>query len=152
MPVAPDALTATTSSGTSMLANNSTATPSKVTALVVLMRCSFCCSSSHCSWRNLYSVRMLTSGLTITTPWLPSTMINSPSRIKSRAFCKATMDGIFRLRANMAVCEVMPPTSVMNAANSWCLNWMASAGEMSWATKISLRSSFKALVCRSVVS
>ena len=28
------------------------------------------------------------------------------------------MDGMFKLRANMAVCEVMPPTSVMNAANT----------------------------------
>ena len=103
MPVAPEALTATTSSGTSMLAYKSILVPSNVMALVDLIRCSFCCSSSHCSWRSLYSVRMFLSGFTITTPWLPSTIINSPSRIKSRAFCNATIDGIFKLRAKIAV-------------------------------------------------
>ena len=39
------------------------------------------------------------------------------------------------LRATMAVCEVLPPTSVMKPANTLCLNCSMSAGDKSCATK-----------------
>jgi len=48
------------------------------------------------------------------------------------------MDGIFRLRAMIAVCEVAPPTSVVKAAMRCCLNSIMSAGDRSCATRIRL--------------
>ena len=41
------------------------------------------------------------------------------------------------LRATMAVCEVLPPTSVIKPANTLCLNCSISAGDKSCATKTS---------------
>ena len=55
----------------------------------------------------------------MTTPWVPSTITSSFSRISCRAECSATIEGMFRLRATTAVWEVTPPRSVMKLAN-WC--------------------------------
>ena len=56
------------------------------------------------------------------------------SRLASRA---PTTAGMSMLRATIAVCEVLPPTSVTKPANTLRLNCSMSAGEMSLATSTS---------------
>ncbi len=85
---------------------------------------------------NRYSASTDLSGLTMTTLFVPSTIRSSFSRMSCRALCAATTAGTARLRATIAVCEVAPPTSVRNAAKRCCLNWITSAGDRSWATRI----------------
>ena len=69
-------------------------------------------------------------------PCVPSTMMSSSSRTNSREVCSATSAGMPKLRARIAVWEVRPPRSVMNAATWWSLKRITSAGERSRATKI----------------
>ncbi len=119
-----------------MLACSCTGVPSSVAAAAVRRR--FNLSRSSRAWFCLrrYSVRTCASGLTITTPWVPSMMMISSSWIRVLAWCSATMAGMFIERATMAVCEVAPPRSVMNAANGCSRKRITSAGERSRATRI----------------
>ena len=52
----------------------------------------------------------------IAIPLSPSTMIVSLLFIIFLAFLTATMEGIFKPLARIAVCELVPPCSVMKAA------------------------------------
>ena len=135
-PTAP-ALTATNaSSGCSIFANNSTFSPSRVTADVLSKRDNLPRSSSPWRCLKLYSAKIIGLGSTMTTPASPSMITQSSCRIKVLAARAPTTAGIFILRATMAVCEVLPPTSVTNPANTLCLNCNISAGDKSCATKI----------------
>ena len=133
-PTAPTANAAGESSGISMLASSSTFWPSKVMAGVWRKRDKR--SRSTCAWRCLkpYSARMMGEGSTIITPASPSMMTQSSCLTRWLALRAPTTAGISRLRATMAVCEVLPPTSVTKPANTLCLNCSMSAGERSWAT------------------
>ena len=132
----PFSRTSATSSGPSMLPSSSMVLPSIVDAGFVASRCSFARSMPSASWRSRYSESTAGSGLTMTTPRVPSMISWSFSRISARARCSATMAGMFRLRATIAVCEVDPPRSVRNPAKGNCLNWIMSAGDRSCATRI----------------
>ena len=107
-----------------------------VDAGLVASRCSLARSMPSASWRSRYSESTAGSGLTITTPSVPSMISWSFSRISARARCSATMAGMLRLRATIAVCDVEPPRSVRKPAKGSCLNWIMSAGDRSWATRI----------------
>ena len=76
-------------------------------------------------------------GSTITTPASPSMMTQSSWRISWLASRAPTTAGMSMLRATMAVCEVLPPTSVTKPANTLCLNCSMSAGDRSCATSTS---------------
>ena len=136
IPVAPHAFTASTSEGNSIFACSWTVTPSRVEAGALLRRFSLSRSSRAWFCLSLYSARTCLSGLTITTPWVPSTMINSSSWIMPREWCSATIAGMFIERATMAVCDVAPPMSVTNAAKGCSRKRITSAGERSRATRI----------------
>ncbi len=140
MPVAPLAFTVSTSEGSSMLAKSCTGVPSRVAAGALFRR--FSLSRSSRAWFCLrrYSASTWRSGFTITTPWVPSTMMSSSSRIIVREWCSATMAGMFIERAMIAVCEVAPPRSVTNAANGCWRKRITSAGERSRATRIAASS------------
>ena len=97
-------------------------------------RLSFWRSRPNSRWRSWYSASTCGSGSTMNTPWVPSTMTISFSRTSCRAWCSATMQGMFRLRATIAVCDVEPPRSVTKLANWCCLNSTTSAGDRSCAT------------------
>ena len=115
--------------------------PSSVTAGVCLSRFRRWRSSSP--WRCLkpYSARMMGDGSTMSTPASPSMMTQSSCLISWLALRAPTTAGMSRLRATMAVCEVLPPTSVAKPVNRLCLNCSMSAGEISWATSTSGTSS-----------
>ena len=136
MPLAPLSSVCATSSGSSMLAESSTSCPSIVIAGLLLSRFSFARSSPISPCFSRYSASTDLSGLTMTTSLVPSTIRSSFSRISWRPLCVATTAGTLRLRATIAVCDVTPPRSVMNAPKRCCLNWMTSAGERSCATRI----------------
>ena len=53
----------------------------------------------------------------IAIPLSPSTMIVSLLFIIFLAFLTATMEGIFKPLARIAVCELVPPCSVMKITN-----------------------------------
>ena len=61
-------------------------------------------------------------GSTTTTPASPSMMTQSSCWMSWLALRAPTTAGMSMLRATMAVCEVLPPTSVMKPANTLCLN------------------------------
>ncbi len=63
-------------------------------------------------------------------------MMSSSSWIIVRAWCSATMAGMFIERATIAVCDVAPPRSVTNAANGCSRKRITSAGERSRATRM----------------
>ncbi len=99
-----------------MLAKSSISAPSIVVAGLVLRRLSFARSSPSSPCFSRYSASTDLSGLTMTTWLVPSMMRSSFSRISARALCAATTAGTARLRATIAVCDVMPPRSVRNPA------------------------------------
>ena len=119
------------------MASNSIFCPSSVTAGVCSRRDKRPRSSSP--WRCLkpYSARMMGEGSTTTTPASPSMMTQSSWRTNWLLKRAPTTAGMSRLRATMAVCEVLPPTSVIKPANTLCLNCSMSEGDKSCATKIS---------------
>ena len=131
------------SCGSSMLAKSSIGMPSKEAAGVFFRRLSFFLSSLCCDWRSWYSASTIASGSTISTPWRPSTISRSFSRIMWRAWRRPTIAGMLRLRARIAVCEVTPPMSVTNPPKERCLKSSMSAGDRSWATTMSWVSSVK---------
>ena len=132
-PTAPAFTAAGASSGNSMLASSSTFWPSSVTAGVWRRRDSRPRSSSP--WRCLkpYSARMMGDGSTIITPASPSMMTQSSWRTSWLALRAPTTAGMSMLRATMAVCEFLPPTSVTKPAKTLCLNCSMSAGDRSCA-------------------
>jgi len=136
-PTAPTLTAPSVSSGISMLASSSMRWPSSVSAGVCLSR--FRRSRSNSPWRCLkpYSARMMGDGSTINTPASPSMMTQSSCLISWLALRAPTTAGMSMLRATIAVCEVLPPTSVAKPANRLCLNCSMSAGEMSCATSTS---------------
>ena len=73
----------------------------------------------------------------MTTPMSPSMMIQSSCRISWLALRAPTTAGMSKLRATMAVCEVLPPTSVTKPVKTLCLNCSMSAGDKSCATNTS---------------
>jgi len=73
----------------------------------------------------------------MTTPASPSMMTQSSCWISWLALRAPTTAGMSMLRATMAVCEVLPPTSVTKPANTLCLNCSMSAGDRSCATSTS---------------
>ena len=68
------------------------------------------------------------------TPASPSMMIQSSWRTNWLQVRAPTTAGMSILRATIAVCDVLPPTSVINPANPLCLNCSMSAGDRSCAT------------------
>ena len=125
------------SSGNSILASKCMCLPSSVTAGVCLNRARR--SRSNSAWRCLkaYSARMMGDGPTMMTPASPSMMTQSSWRTNWLALRAPTTAGMSRLRATMAVCEVLPPTSVTKPVNTLCLNCSISAGDKSWAINTS---------------
>jgi len=119
-----------------MLASSSIFTPSRVSDSAVFRRFSLERSISRSDLRSRYSSSTRGSGLTITTPRVPSMITSSLSRITERASRRPTMAGMAMLRDRIAVWEVAPPTSVMNEAKRCSLKVMTSAGDRSWATMI----------------
>ena len=140
-PSAPASSTSGMSCGSSMLAKSSIGVPSTVAAGVDFRRLRRFLSALSSAWRSRYSASTSGSGLTISRPWVPSTISISPSAIVSRAWCRPTIAGMPSERATIAVCEVTPPTSVTKPPK-WCfLKRIMSAGERSCATTISFSSS-----------
>src|SRR5665647_2630858 len=93
---------------------------------------------SSSPWRCLkpYSANTMGEGSTTITPASPSMMTQSSWRTNWLDKRAPTTAGISRLRATMAVCEVLPPKSVTKPANTLCLNCSMSAGDRSCATRI----------------
>ena len=133
-PTAPTNKAALASSGISMFASNSIFWPSKVTDGVWRSRVRRSRSKSPCRCLKPYSARMMEEGSTMTTPASPSMMIQSSCRISWLALRAPTTAGMSKLLATMAVCEVLPPTSVTKPVKTLCLNCSMSAGDKSWAT------------------
>ena len=136
-PTAPEASAAWVSCGSSMFASSSTFWPSSVTEGVLSMRSRRVFSSSSWRWRKRYSSSTIGEGLTSITPASPSMMIQSScctSRLAPRA---PTIAGMPMLRATMAVCEVLPPTSVTKPLKTLCRNCSMSDGVRSCATSTS---------------
>ena len=136
-PTAPMAMACAVSSGNSMFAIKLIFCPSMVTAGVFFNRARR--SRSSCAWRclKLYSSKMMGEGPTMMTPESPSMMTQSSCLTKWLALRVPTTAGMSKLRATMAVCEVLPPTSVTKPVNTLCLNCSMSAGDKSWAIKTS---------------
>ena len=133
-PTAPANTAASASSGISMLASSSIFWPSKVTAGVCLSLERRSRSKSPCLCLKPYSAKIMGEGSTMTTPMSPSMMIQSSWRMSWLALLAPTTAGMSKLRATMAVCDVLPPTSVTNPVNTLCLNCSMSAGDKSCAT------------------
>ncbi|MPM60807.1 hypothetical protein SDC9_107661 [bioreactor metagenome] len=68
------------------------------------------------------------------TPASPSITTQSSWRTSWLALRAPTTAGMSMLRATMAVCDVLPPTSVTKPANTLLLNCSMSAGDKSLAT------------------
>ena len=136
-PRAPALSAAWASSGISIFASSCTFSPSMVTAGVCSRRCRRPRSSSP--WRCLkpYSARMMGDGSTMTTPASPSMMTQSSWRTSWLQVRAPTTAGMSMLRATMAVCDVLPPTSVIKPANTLCLNCSMSEGDRSCAINTS---------------
>ena len=124
------------SDGSSMLASSSIFSPSIVMAGVLRNRLSRSRSTSVCRCLKPYSARMMGDGSAMTTPASPSMMSQSSCSMIWLAARAPTTAGMSMLRATIAVCDVLPPTSVTKPANALCLNWSMSAGDRSCATRI----------------
>ena len=137
MPQAPASSAAAASPGCSMLASSSTASPSSVTAGRWRSRASPARLASRSRLMARYSSITDGGGSTITVPASPSMTSQSSWRISRLASRAPTTAGMSMLRATIAVCEVLPPTSVTKPRKTPPFHCSMSAGEMSLATSTS---------------
>ena len=90
-----------------------------------------------------YSLTVVSSGLIITVPSIPSRTIKSPSLTSSVIVLQATTAGISKERAMIAEWEVLPPILVANPLTKFLFNCAVSEGVKSSAI-ITTSSSIKA--------